>query len=50
MLLIYTIVAASIPLIAVAPSRGFLYAAALLFGIGLGALAVSLLPRPHDPR
>ncbi|PYQ16384.1 MAG: MFS transporter, partial [Acidobacteria bacterium] len=36
MLLIYTIVAVSIPLIAVAPSRGFLYAAALLFGIGLG--------------
>lgn len=36
MLLIYTIVAASIPLIAVAPSRGFLYAAALLFGVGLG--------------
>ena len=36
MLLIYTIVAASIPLIAIAPSRGFLYAAAFLFGIGLG--------------
>jgi MFS family permease len=36
MLLIYTIVAGSIPLIAVAPGRGFLYAAAFLFGIGLG--------------
>jgi len=36
MLLIYTIVAVSIPLIALAPSRGFLYAAAFLFGIGLG--------------
>ncbi len=36
MLLIYTIVAASIPLIAAAPSRGFLHAAAFLFGIGLG--------------
>jgi len=36
MLLIYTIVAVSIPLIAVAPSRGFLWAAAFLFGIGLG--------------
>ena len=36
MLLIYTIVAVSIPLIALAPSRVFLYAAAFLFGIGLG--------------
>ena len=36
MLLIYTIVAGSIPLIAIAPGRGFLDAAAFLFGIGLG--------------
>ena len=36
MLLIYAIVAGSIPLIAIAPGHGFLYAAALLFGIGLG--------------
>jgi len=36
MLLIYSIVAGSIPLIAIAPGHGFLYAAAFLFGIGLG--------------
>src|SRR5262249_38451220 len=36
MLLIYTIVALSVPLIAAAPSRGALLAAALVFGLGLG--------------
>jgi len=36
MLLIYLIVACSIPLLARAPSRPALYAAALVFGIGLG--------------
>ena len=36
MLLIYSIVAAAIPLLAFAPSLGALYASAFLFGIGLG--------------
>jgi MFS family permease len=36
MLLIYVIVAASIPLLAAAPTGGFLYLAAFLFGVGLG--------------
>jgi sugar phosphate permease len=36
MILIYSIVAVSIPLIALAPSRGALFTAAFLFGIGLG--------------
>jgi sugar phosphate permease len=36
MLLIYVIVAASVPLLAIAPSRGALWAAALVFGLGLG--------------
>jgi sugar phosphate permease len=36
MLLIYAIVAISIPCLALAPSRGFLHVAAFVFGIGLG--------------
>ncbi len=36
MLLIYVIVAVSVPLMALAPSRGALWAAALVFGLGLG--------------
>jgi sugar phosphate permease len=36
MLLIYVIVAASIPLMAIAPTGAILHGAALLFGIGLG--------------
>jgi MFS family permease len=36
MLLIYVIVAASIPLLAAAPNGGLLYVAAFLFGVGLG--------------
>jgi MFS family permease len=36
MLLIYAVVAATIPLLAFAPSEGALFAAALLFGVGLG--------------
>jgi MFS family permease len=36
MLLIYSIVAVSVPLLAIAPSRGTLWAAALVFGLGLG--------------
>ena len=36
MLLIYVIVAASIPLMAIGPTGAFLHVAALLFGIGLG--------------
>jgi MFS family permease len=36
MLLIYVIVAGAIPLVFMAPSLGVLYAAAFLFGIGLG--------------
>ena len=36
MLLIYLIVAVSVPLLAIAPSRGTLWAAALVFGLGLG--------------
>jgi sugar phosphate permease len=36
MLLIYSIVAVSVPLMAAAPSRGALLAAALVFGLGLG--------------
>jgi len=36
MLLIYVVVAVSVPLMALAPSRGALWAAALVFGIGLG--------------
>jgi MFS family permease len=36
MLLIYSIVAVSIPLISIAPRGGWLLAAAVLFGIGLG--------------
>jgi sugar phosphate permease len=36
MLLIYVIVAVSIPLLAAAPAGGLLYAAAFLFGVGLG--------------
>ena len=36
MLLIYALVALAIPLVAFSPTRGTLYAAAFLFGIGLG--------------
>ena len=36
MLLIYVIVAVSIPLMAIAPTGALLHGAALLFGIGLG--------------
>jgi MFS family permease len=36
MLLIYVIVAATIPLLAFAPSEGFLFVGAFLFGVGLG--------------
>ena len=36
MLLIYVIVAGSIPLLAAAPPGGLLYVAAFLFGVGLG--------------
>jgi len=36
MLLIYVIVAVSVPLVALAPGRGGLWSAALVFGLGLG--------------